>query len=236
MDKELIKQALISNNTNKTFSTLSQEKWAVELRNRFTSAENIIKTFKPSKQYLCERNKRLTYMGASPTLSDMQLAFGIGKAEAWLMEQIQDLYVYESVNYQEKATVLQIEQTAGIIASSFYFLKLTELMLFFFRFKAGRYGKPYGNLNGREICNALNKFTKERIEDISRFEKEEEAKRINQPNDGWTYDEYLEVKWLLNMGYERKDFNTYDELNVIYEHIKEYESKNTNDKRGDEVS
>ena len=74
------------------------------------------------------------------------------------------------------------------------------------------------------------------IEDISRFEKEEEAKRINQPNDGWTYDEYLEVKWLLNMGYERKDFNTYDELNVIYEHIKEYESKNTNDKRGDEVS
>ena len=187
---------------------LSQEKWANDLIVRFGSAENIVSLFCAKNQYLCEQNLKNTYLGASPTLIRLRLAYGQGVAEAWLMGQIQDLYVFESVNYEDKQTVGQIEQTARAILTNYSYLNMAEVMLFFSRFKGGRYGKPYGNLSGREISAAINLFLKEREIEILALENEIKAKKLKERAE-----------------YEKKYAISHEE----WEKLKEERSKNNKD-------
>ena len=209
MDDNLIKLALTSKSSTKNNSlALSQEKWANDLIVRFGSAENIVSLFCAKNQYLCEQNLKNTYLGASPTLIRLRLAYGQGVAEAWLMGQIQDLYVFESVNYEDKQTVGQIEQTARAILTNYSYLNMAEVMLFFSRFKGGRYGKPYGNLSGREISAAINLFLKEREIEILALENEIKAKKLKE-----------------RVEYEKKYAISHEE----WEKLKEERSKNNKD-------
>jgi hypothetical protein len=209
MDDNLIKLALTSKSSTKNNSlALSQEKWANDLIVRFGSAENIVSLFCAKNQYLCEQNLKNTYLGASPTLIRLRLAYGQGVAEAWLMGQIQDLYVFESVNYEDKQTVGQIEQTARAILTNYSYLNMAEVMLFFSRFKGGRYGKPYGNLSGREISSAINLFLKEREVEILALENEIKAKKLKE-----------------RVEYEKKYAISFEE----WEKLKEERNKNNKD-------
>lgn len=209
MDDNLIKLTLTSKaSTRKNSLVLSQEKWANDLVVKLGTAENIVSLFCANNQYLCEQNLKTTYMGASPSLIRLRLAYGQGVAESWLMGQIQDLYVFESVNYEDKQTVGQIEQTARAILTNYSYLNMAEVMLFFSRFKGGRYGKPYGNLSGREINAAINLFLKEREVEILALENEIKAKKLKE-----------------RVEYEKKYAISYEE----WVKLKEERSKNNKD-------
>lgn len=102
---------------------------------------------------------------------------------------------------------MQIEEVARVIISEFYYMKLSEIMLFFAYFKAGRYGNFYGCVDPLVITTALQRFKTERMQWIIRLEQiAEEKKRnatpINAPTK-ITMAEWQELKWLYNMGYER---------------------------------
>ncbi len=197
---------------------LSQEKWANDLVVKFGSAENIVSLFCANNQYLCEQNLKTTYMGASPTLVRLRLAYGQGVAEAWLMGHIQDLYVFENVNYAEKHTVYQIEQTARAILTNYSYLNMAEVMLFFSRFKGGRYGKPYGNLSGREINSAIVLFLKERETEISALENENKTLKFKERAEyekkyAISYEEWVKLK-------EERSKNNKDGVNLPQKIIK----------------
>ena len=200
MDENLIKLALTSNSSTKSNSLApSQEKWANEIVRKFGRAENIVSLFCAKNQYLCEQNLEKTYLGGSPSLIRFRLTYGQGTAEAWLMAQIQDLYVFENVNYEERQTIYQIEQTARAIITNYGYLNLTEVMLFFSRFKGGRYGKPYGNLSGREINAAITSFLKERNVEISAIENERKSRLISERREyekthAISHDEWIKMK------------------------------------------
>lgn len=230
MERELIERALKGEvTTNPSLPTLSKEKWAVEITSKYGTPEQLMQKFCVSNQYKCATNLKATYFGSAPTLTRLRLSYGDGIAEAWLMAQIQDLYVYESTKYEERATVHQIEMTAKAIIANYGYLNMTEIMLFFDRFKGGRYGKPFGSLNGREINAAIRQFLIERGEErdtIGGLINSQKLSRVleDAKEKGISHSDYELINTLKFFGYDKeKDFNPVSELEKIYNHILNYQ-------------
>lgn len=161
--------------------------------------------FNPSQQVLFARHKEKCLMGQCPTLVDIRRIWGNQCSETWIEIQLRDLAEYSGA--REKPNILQLEEAARMICEEFYYLKLSELMLFFARYKTGHYGKFYGSVDLMAITEALQEFKLWRFDEINRIEERQATeKRMNTPMhdpESLTYDEWQELKWLFNMGYER---------------------------------
>ena len=131
-------------------------------------------------------------MGDYPTLFDICLAYGKTFAEQWLYPQIADLSMFTGA---KNLNAEQVKNLASVIAAEYRFLKVTELLLFFHRFKTGRYGRFYGSVDPMVITCALRDFIKERnalLDLYERAEKERIASENKQPT--MTYEEWLKIK------------------------------------------
>lgn len=88
--------------------------------------------------------------------------------------------------------------------------KLTELMVFFQRFKQDKYDQFFGTFTPGTVTRSLKKFNSDR-ENLLRFY--EDKKRQEEKEREWersrttslTFEEWEELKWLFNMGYEMND-------------------------------
>jgi hypothetical protein len=68
-----------------------------------------------------------------------------------------------------------------MIVSEFGFLKASEVMLFFYRLKAGRYGHFYGSIDPMVIMETLrNRFMPERAAVIDEAEREERRRERDE--------------------------------------------------------
>ena len=172
---------------------------------RYKTSDYLLTAFNPSLQVLFARHKEKCLMGQCPTLVDIRRIWGSRCSETWVEIQLRDLAEYSGA--REKPNILQIEEAARMICEEFYYLKLSELMLFFARFKTGYYGKFYGSVDLMAITEALQKFKYWRFDEISRIEEqraiEDRAKAPSHDPESITYEEWQELKWLYNMGYER---------------------------------
>ena len=107
------------------------------------------------------------YMGGWPTLAEMEQT-GRNLPVAWLVDQLFSLGEFCGV--RQKMSAGQLEQTARVICSEYFYLKISELLLFFRRFRACRYGRFYGVVDPMVIMGALRDFVTERNEDLDRIE------------------------------------------------------------------
>ena len=97
--------------------------------------------------------------GDYPTLSELCDCYGKEAASAWLVPQLADMTMFTGAqNLKEK----QQEQLADILAVEGRGLKVTELMLFFYRFKAGCYERFYSRFDPQAILSSLRMFIQER--------------------------------------------------------------------------
>ena len=143
---------------------------------RYGSRENFFTTLNPSVQLIAGRDPEHAVLSEdAPTLAIMRHAYGEGFPATWLMPQILDLVVYS--NSKGTLSDRQAEFLAEVIANEYGFLKASELLLFFYKFKAGEYGHFYGAVDPMRITMALDEFCKERERILERHEKEEEKKR-----------------------------------------------------------
>ena len=135
------------------------------------------------QEYFCQRDV-LAVMGDSPTLADINQAFGSGSGEKWLVPQIADLTLYTGAKNIDK---YQHRALARLLSSEYYWLKLSEFLLFFNRFKMGHYGRFFGNVDPMVITCAMRDFISERNDIIAeeeqkeRMEREREERRLNPP-------------------------------------------------------
>ncbi len=135
------------------------------------------------------------FFGHAPTLLTADNAFGEGTAEEWLTLQLTDLSEMSGAGH--KLTIYQIRQLATLIRSEYYYLKVTELEVFFRRFKIGRYGEFYGSVDPIVINKSLRQFLRERGEMIYEHDMELERQKREQWQNSptrMTYDEYREWK------------------------------------------
>lgn len=217
----------MSLNTLPTISAKSERAKAIIAR--YGNDEmNLLTLFNPTKQIEYTLDVKRAYCGHAPALSGVKEAYGGGTARSWLFVQISDLMEFSGC--KGKLSVKQIEELANIILTEYGYLKLTEMMDFFRKFKAGNYGKFYGTVDPMVITCALVEFKRERETILSRLEQQEREKtkwsdpeyiswrrrmetdrkrRIfytrNFVSPDFSYEDFREIWWLFNMGYERKD-------------------------------
>lgn len=155
---------------------------------RSTWAE-FLKEFNPSRQEEFYLNERKAYMGDYPTLRRLDEQFEKRSSVAWLIPQLFNLSEY--CGCKDKMTAAMIEECASVIAAMFGKLKISEVMLFFFLFKGGKYGKFYGAVDPITITCALNEFMVKRATDRDFYEREQERERLlSDMENTMTYAEY----------------------------------------------
>lgn len=189
----------------------------------------MLRVYNPQMQIAYTKDQRRAYMGQSPHLGVVGRAFSPGVAKTWVTIQLWDLAEFSGC--KKKLSERQIDELSQIICVEYGYMKLTELMDFFRRFKNGEYGKFYGSVDPMVITCALRDFSVFRIAQIRQFEKEDDAARLKiDPREvkrqralaredamlrfyaanfrysvDFTSDDFREIWWLFNMGYERKD-------------------------------
>lgn len=136
---------------------------------------DFLTTMNPDAQGLLYGNIDRCFLADYPTLAEVRNAYGTSAAQMWLVPQLINLS--EFCGCREKFTEDQLENCADIIAQTHYDLKVSELMLFFFRFKAGRYGRFYGSVDPMVITTALWQFRDERSRALSKYIAAQESAR-----------------------------------------------------------
>lgn len=145
---------------------------------RFGSDNDFKLKVSPDTQASFGANPEAAITGDYPTLADINTAYGEGFAAEWLMPHIANLALYTGA---KNLTVEQELELSRIIASSYGYLKITELLLFFFRFKAGRYGHFYGSVDPMVITCAMQDFMAERNDILRNHEREQQENFEDTP-------------------------------------------------------
>lgn len=105
------------------------------------------------------RHPEKAVMGDYPSLSEIRTAYGKDFDVEWLVPQLADMSIFTGA---KNITEMQQESLSRMISVEYENLKVTELLLFFHRFKAGHYGQFYGSFDPMQVMIALDKFIEER--------------------------------------------------------------------------
>lgn len=170
--------------------------------------EEYLVAVNPSTQLEVCQNERDCYLGEFPTLGLLRTAYGKEAATMWLLPQLYNLSEYCGVKNKLEGTPLL--ECASIIGNVYHYLKVSELMLFFYKFKAGMYGRFYGNVDPMIITSSLQLFVRERNDFLFKYDQEQREKDQEESlKNAVTYEEYCkrqgikpkkEVQSLLSQG------------------------------------
>ena len=177
-----------------------------ELVSTYGNRESFLTTFNPDVQREICGNTDVCFFGGAPTLTLLNNAYGEKTAAMWLVPQLYNLSEY--CGCRDKLSANQLKECASVIATEFAFLSVTELMLFFHRFKSGNYGQFYGAVDPLIITTSLREFLKERISVIEKREMERQAKQREQ----WEHQK---------VSYEEYCMMTYGTKEIPFSHTKE---------------
>lgn len=160
---------------------------------RNTMLVKFCEQYSPSCQMEICGDSSLCFFGSYPTLADLRRDYGTNAPLTWLVPQLTDLAVYSGS--RDKLSKEQYKECAFVIATEYYYLKVSELMLFFHRFKTGRYGRFYGSVDPLVITTSLREFVRERGIAYEQHEQEERERREKEESkNAITYEEYLRRK------------------------------------------
>lgn len=176
----------------------------------------------PDFQYEVSKDENKCFDGNFPTLAQLNIAYGDGAAQDWLMPQITDLNEY--FGGYRIMTARQIEQLAGMIVTDYPMLKTSEMMLFFSKLKRGMYADLSGGANPLKIYTAIDKglmrdkYAHEQRKQKATEERERQAHRVKvreQTNNGeldYYHQKYFGRTYRFNDG-EETEFN---DLSISY--------------------
>lgn len=100
-------------------------------------------------------------MADCPSLMQYDALYGCGSSEYWIDIQVSG--IFGASNSKEKGVADGIRIFCQSFASQVKAYKLSELMLFFARYKAGKYDNSFASFDARRIGNAFFKeFNSER--------------------------------------------------------------------------
>jgi hypothetical protein len=149
--------------------------------------------YSPAAQRTLCSDKQLCLFGNFPTLADINKEYGTQTSVAWLIPQLLDLS--EFCGCKDKLQGESLEECAWLIAQNYFFLKVSEVMLFFNYFKQGKYGRFYGSVDPLVIMTSFQDFIRERYDAYFAHESELNKKRSEeQKKNSISHAEYLRLK------------------------------------------
>lgn len=176
-----------------TSLTKPEQEKQIAISKRFGNQDSFLQKVNPQTQAAFATKQQHALMGDYPTLTDICLTYGKTFSEQWLYPQIADLALFTGA---KNLTKEQMRSLASVIAVEYRYLKVTELLLFFHRFKTGRYGRFYGSVDPMVITCALREFMKERNTLIDIYERELHDKELEKQKllPTMSREQYLEMK------------------------------------------
>lgn len=168
---------------------------------RYKTSHDFCLAFSPSvgSRLLSPENTVRAYTSKNcPTLETITSAYGydtkenVTSAEYWLMAQIEN--VNEFCNSKIPLTEGMIKEVAILLYTKHKYLKVSEFMLFFARFKSGHYGTVYGSLKPKDIMDAFRRFLDERGNELEKIERDRSKKERNNAEKAVTREEYERLK------------------------------------------
>jgi len=156
---------------------------------KYRSPSDLETSFSPIHWGYVMNNVEKAYRTECPTIFDYSEKFGIEYAAMWIRSQIMALY--GSSSNREKGVADGIKLFCDSFTAQVKGFKLSELMLFFARYKAGRYDNSFASFDARRIGNAFFKeFIPERNMELDSFNRKMEQDKIEQrrftPPQGYT--------------------------------------------------
>lgn len=153
--------------------------------------------FNPDIQVSCALNLERSLTGNAPTLRQLEYAYGVKSIRAWFSIQLENLNKFVGVN--NKMTVEQMQMLADIFIVKVPYLKASEILLFFYKFKSGDLGELYGSVDPLKLSTSLNEFLKWRSFELDKvFQRQRAEKRAidleNSKQNGITREEYEQLK------------------------------------------
>jgi hypothetical protein len=142
-----------------------------KIKTLYSDANGLMATFNPINQYKIAEDKDRAYTGVSPSLVSIKNAYGAKTLNKVIIAQLENLNDFCGASVKMESNVI-IELTY-MIQSRYYYLKIAELLLFFFNFKMGKYCELYGSVDPLKITTSLNKFIQERNLELDRIEREQ---------------------------------------------------------------
>lgn len=168
---------------------------------KYGTAAEFAKIFNPDLQKACASNLEKTFTGDAPTIALLKDTYTEMQVQVWIMAQLMNLNSFSgSKNKMEPHQMLML---CDIILTDYYYLKASELLLFFYQFKAGRFGELYGSVDPLRISNALVEFAEYRRDMLFRIEQKQREEKLRQQKESHeqeaiTYEEYLKRKAIRN--------------------------------------
>ena len=161
-----------------------------DIQKRYGNVREMLIALSPALQIELFRDKDKCFFGDYPTLAELNVAYSPKAAQAWLIPQLTDLS--EFCGAKGKLTENQLAQCAEIIVCDYYYLKVSELMLFFSNMKRCKYGKFYGAIDPMVILSALDDFLQERTYAYEeRLQAEQRKTREESMKNACTWEEHL---------------------------------------------
>ena len=172
-------------------ANLERKELKATIKRMFGTDKQFLKTFNPDAQFEVVKNDFFCYFGNVPTLAHLNAAYLSNTAQQWLVAQLFDLS--EFVGAKDKLNENQLRQLAQIIVTQYPYMRVTELMLFFYNFKLGKYADFYGTVDPLAITKSLREFMVERNVAKYKYERKMEALKEEQDRlSAITYKEYCE--------------------------------------------
>lgn len=150
---------------------------------RYGDGESFAKTFSPSLQAICAQNIERTFLGDAPSLALLEQTYPNEQINTWIIAHLMDLYKFAGV--KEKPSFRQVMELSVMIRVEYYYLKASELLLFFFKFKSGEYGTFYGVVDPMVILAALIDFKTYRRQQLDFYDREIQRKRKEEERTEW---------------------------------------------------
>lgn len=153
---------------------VSQQR-TMQLVSKYGDRDSFLKTYNPDYQQQICTNVDVCFFGDFPTLATIRAGYGNNVPVIWLIFQLHNLSEY--CGCKDKLQGKMLEECARVIANEFYYLKISEIMLFLYRFKSGKYGRFYGSVDPLVITTSLREFLKERAYFHNRHKEETEFRK-----------------------------------------------------------
>lgn len=166
---------------------------SVDIRKTKEEARKLLEKFNPSEQTALAVNPTLCVMCEAPTLATVRKEYGEQVVNDWLAIELDDYQNFVGVKEDNKVSYAVIKELSRMIQNRYFYLKLTEIMLFFQRLKYGDYGEMFGCVDAVRILRALRSFVFDRNIIIDKLEQgERERKQEEERKNAITYEEYIE--------------------------------------------
>lgn len=137
---------------------------------RLKNPSDVDRIYSPSLWGYTMQHAEKAYTADCPTVADITNTFGAEYAAMWVRTQV--LALYGASSNRDKGISDGIKPFADSFSPLIKPYKLSEIMLFFARYKAGMYDNSYATFDTRRIGNAfLKEFVPQRAKELAAIER-----------------------------------------------------------------